>query len=929
MRLISFLLLFPPCLLLGQISFEESRTYVPDHRVFSGLPIAIADLNNDLLDDVITLEEGTTLKVLYQRWNGQHYPRTIAVLDDEPAWSIVVGDLDQNGWKDIVVTSAYEDIFVIYQSRDTFMTTRVHADGLFPQAMNLVDMDNDGWLDLFVCNDIGFNAVLWNEQGQLSLDLSGVFQDLDETDAKGNYGSEWIDFDGDGDQDLYLAKCYAHSDDPTDLKRVNRLYRNEGDRTFIEMGQSAGLDNGAQSWTGQWFDSDLDGDFDLLVTNHDRSAQLYINNGNQVFEDRTLGSGLAIGGPVIQNICRDFDLDGAQDILIGGFPQFLYKNNRRNRYLNQTSKLGLYDMTTMSCGDLNNDDSDDIYSAILEPLNMPGAFQDRVFYNKSEQNRIAIYLQDEVGGAHTVGAVVRLYIGNEVRTHAIKCGESYGIQNSSKLIFGLGNQNLVDSIIVTWPGGEVSKTVDIASNGFVIFHEEGMVVREMDFDWKRKDTICADETVMLVAPDLGDTYIWNGMVDTQTLPVDSQGFYQLDIHFTNGTVRLPGISIFENPAPPIDLVFLQGDTLNCQGTEVVLTSLVDHEVYWSSGNTFINDTITSDGFYTGHLDAKCQSFDLDTVFIKFLKTNSVNVLEKGPFKPIDDAWVVVDQEVNWYNENADLIHVGDSLYLGKINADTSVIFAPVVYGDFGPQTTGLDRNVDASYFHDELLNATMIFDVLRPCILQSVDVYTDTPGRRRIMLYNEQVILTDSISWNLDSGWNKVELEFLLLPSQGEYRMTTDDKLNTQVLGTRSPRLGSTISGVSYPYEAVNTLRIIQAQYGGDEYNYFYNWTVEVNPLECIGPEQYLDIELDSTTQSKNEDRHDISVYPNPGNGTLYIDGLKNGDEWNIYNMMGQHVRVGAAQTLERGVIQLELDMPGVYFLEINGVSRRLIVRGE
>src|SRR5690606_8192573 len=106
------------------------------------------------------------------------------------------------------------------------------------------DIDNDGHLDAFVCHDTDQSHPYRNDgNGNLSLD-----QTLIETlDSPGNYAAIWVDYNNDGHTDLYVTKCRqgANPDDPA---RINRLYRNNGDGTYTEVGEEANLDDNAQSW---------------------------------------------------------------------------------------------------------------------------------------------------------------------------------------------------------------------------------------------------------------------------------------------------------------------------------------------------------------------------------------------------------------------------------------------------------------------------------------------------------------------------------------------------------------------------------------------------------------------------------------------------------------------------------------------------------
>ncbi|MBK9598965.1 MAG: VCBS repeat-containing protein [Flavobacteriales bacterium] len=70
--------------------------------------------------------------------------------------------------------------------------------------------------------------------------------------------SIWVDYDGDGDMDLFVAKCGC---DPVDI-----LMRNNGDGTFTSMAAALGFADSHQSWSSAWGDFNNDGDMDVLVS---------------------------------------------------------------------------------------------------------------------------------------------------------------------------------------------------------------------------------------------------------------------------------------------------------------------------------------------------------------------------------------------------------------------------------------------------------------------------------------------------------------------------------------------------------------------------------------------------------------------------------------------------------------------------------------
>lgn len=149
-------------------------------------------------------------------------------------------------------------------------------------APNMVDINNDGNLDAFVCHDVAPNVYYLNDgNGGFFYTQGGLGYSC------GNYGSIWIDYDNDGDLDCYVAKCGC---DPADL-----LMRNEGNGTFVNMASAFGPERLHQSWSGAWGDFDNDGDLDVLIGGSASGYhKLMQNNGDGTFTNVTVGSGMDV-----------------------------------------------------------------------------------------------------------------------------------------------------------------------------------------------------------------------------------------------------------------------------------------------------------------------------------------------------------------------------------------------------------------------------------------------------------------------------------------------------------------------------------------------------------------------------------------------------------------------------------------------------------
>lgn len=219
-------------------------------------------------------------------------------------------------------------------------------------APNFADMDRDGLVDLVIAGDFGGSRLFWNNgDGTFSNGtvLAGVG-----TDENG-MGSAIGDYDGDGDLDWFVSSIYEAGGGCGGAQVCgwgdtgNRLFQNNGDRTFTDATDVAGVREGGWGWGSAWLDYDNDGDLDLTHTNgvdfpgetkdapfvndQTRFWANNLENGNGgVFSDIATQIGITDEGSGKGLLTFDYDNDGDLDLFIvnnSGQP-VLYRNDGGN-----------------------------------------------------------------------------------------------------------------------------------------------------------------------------------------------------------------------------------------------------------------------------------------------------------------------------------------------------------------------------------------------------------------------------------------------------------------------------------------------------------------------------------------------------------------------------------------------------------------------
>ncbi len=230
------------------------------------------------------------------------------------AGGAVMEDFDNDGLLDLATTSVDPTMpMALYRNKgDGTFEERTDPAGLLKQlgGKNLVqtDFNNDGHMDLFISRGAWLNTPV--RPTLLRNNGDGTFSDVTQAagllDPVNSTCSRWADFDNDGWLDVFI----------TCEQQTNRLYHNRGNGTFEEVAARAGVAGDARLYCkgANWIDFDNDDFPDLFVDNLKGFARLYHNNRNGTFNDVTESMG--IDGPEVGFSCWawDYDNDGWLDI---------------------------------------------------------------------------------------------------------------------------------------------------------------------------------------------------------------------------------------------------------------------------------------------------------------------------------------------------------------------------------------------------------------------------------------------------------------------------------------------------------------------------------------------------------------------------------------------------------------------------------------
>ncbi|MEX0997152.1 MAG: FG-GAP-like repeat-containing protein [Flavobacteriaceae bacterium] len=396
--------------------------------------ICAVDMNNDYLDDIVSLSS-TNIQIFYQNpdntFTEQNFTTTPA--ENMPSWSLAAGDLTGNGFNDLLYGGGSGVTFMMSNEDGTQYEQVSFPQYVFSQRTNFIDLNNDGHLDAFVCHDVAPNVYYINDgEGNLEFNQGGI----GDFPTGGHYGSVWFDYNNDGLQDMFMAKCGGGID-----RRTNQLFRNNGDGTFTDVAVEAGLDNPHQTWSAAAGDFDNDGFMDLMVgvsSFSDGGHAFMKNNGDGTFSDITPGSGFDIfSGTSVEHATYDFNNDGYLDIM--GNSQTIYLNNG-----DMTFTPFIVPFSGASIADLNNDGFLDAFRA------------GNIHYNDGNDNNwIVINTQGVESNRNGIGARVEITsaLGTQIRD--VRSGEGFRYMSTLNTHFGIGSDTEIDELVIKWPSGIV------------------------------------------------------------------------------------------------------------------------------------------------------------------------------------------------------------------------------------------------------------------------------------------------------------------------------------------------------------------------------------------------------------------------------------------------------------------------------------------
>ena len=343
---------------------------------------------------------------------------------------ISAGDLNNDGWPDLYIANDYAqpDQIYINQQNVTFINKTQECLRQMPNfsmGSDIGDINNDGYADI-----MSLDMVASDNYG-IKTSMSGM-----NTELFNAYVQNGLHY-----QYMYNALQLNNGMDGNNIPK------------FSNIAQIAGVSSTYWSWAPLFLDYDNDGFQDLFITNGVKRD--FRNNDFNIFLKKATIE-------VIENklnplpFYKEWTSKSPQQRV----PNFLFNNTGHLSF--QQMKMGEHEHPSFSngaaYGDLDNDgDLDLVVSNVDE--------EPFIYRNNSDSNNyLSVKLSGSQENRNGIGAKIQIYTDGRKQMREIYTTRGYQSAVPPKVFFGLGETNLIDSLIVEWPDGKISKTVNVEVN---------------------------------------------------------------------------------------------------------------------------------------------------------------------------------------------------------------------------------------------------------------------------------------------------------------------------------------------------------------------------------------------------------------------------------------------------------------------------------
>ncbi|MEA2434199.1 MAG: enediyne biosynthesis protein [Actinomycetota bacterium] len=420
-------------------------------------------------------------------------------------------DYDNDGDEDLYITNDGPDRLYRNDGTGSFEDVTGAAgisDNLNGTSMAWGDYDNDGFLDLYVANYAHCTGTelkpleyhldkLWHNEGDGTFtDQTALVEHDPATRADGStigaaFTVIWIDYDNDGDQDIYLGNDFWNRDPDK-----NHLWRNDGANadgtwqfTDVSTGSRAGVIMNSMGIAPS--DYDRDGDTDMALSDIEKN-RLFQNEGDGTFTDIGKRVGIARNEQrvALKTITwgmgfYDFNLDKWEDLFVAAGPlrdfpdpqaNEMFVADGRKKFYDLSAPSGATDTNAISKGTAFADFDRDGRMDILIANNLDTIKLWRNITKYHGAHWLELDLEGTVSNRDACGARVNAFVAGDKLPipRTVMCSVGTASGSDKVLHFGLGQAGSVRKIVVQWPSGIKQVITNVKADKLVKLKEESV-----------------------------------------------------------------------------------------------------------------------------------------------------------------------------------------------------------------------------------------------------------------------------------------------------------------------------------------------------------------------------------------------------------------------------------------------------------------------
>jgi hypothetical protein len=336
------------------------------------------------------------------------------------------------------------------------------------------DLNQDGWIDIYVSNDFLTNDILYINNGDGTFS-NKIAEYLNHTSFAG-MGSDVSDINNDGLLDILVVDMLPEDNyrrkmiiPGTSYDRFqltldmgyepqytrNTLQLNNGNGTFSEIGQLANIDQTDWSWSSLFADFDNDGDKDLLVTNG-----FLRDVGNLDYISYQRQTNTPFGSKKEQYANRLKEIQKLGEVKI---PNYVFENMGDLTFQKRTEAWGLGQPSSSNGAAFADLDQDGDLDLVINNVNDKAAIYENQSRQLQTNNYLKIRFEGAIGNQEGIGAKVSIYTNGKKQFSEHSLYRGYESTVSQEMHFGVGDATEIDSLVVVWVDGKraVQKAVPV------------------------------------------------------------------------------------------------------------------------------------------------------------------------------------------------------------------------------------------------------------------------------------------------------------------------------------------------------------------------------------------------------------------------------------------------------------------------------------